>query len=241
MDAYGFLDTLAGAAQITPERGSADRPTKFARIDPAYDPSLYPATLPRVTFDGESTLSEVRYAVIGSYWPYPGERVFMVPGGNSYVIMGALPNAVTKPGRDRITGSIINVEAEQTVLSVPFTFKAGWAYAVRLRGQVYGTAGVQAHFRLRKGSPAGADWGEYGRVPVTGPNIGQSNIATGEVVLLRTASTDLTATIALTLARNGGSAGNVVNFLATNASPAYIMVVPIGPAVMYQGFGVEVS
>lgn len=246
MDAYGFLDTLAGAAQITPERGSADRPTKFARIDPAYDPSLFPATLPRVIFDGESTLSEVRYVVIGSYWPYPGERVFLVPGGNSYVIVGALPNAVAKPGRDRVTATIENIDAERVILSVPHTFKGGWAYEVTIRGQVYGTAGVQAHFRLRKWQSSGSpstwtDWGEYGRVAVYGPNISNSAQVGGDVTLLRTAATDLTATVALTCARNSGASGSLVNVFASTASPAYMIVKPLGPAVLYQGFGVEVS
>lgn len=236
MEALDFLDSIQG-----PPRGSADRPAKFAVIDPAYDPTTYPATLPRVTFDGETTMTVRRFAVIGSYWPYPGERVFMEPGGTGYVIMGALPSSVTMPGRDRITATITDIGAEQVVLSVPFTFKGGWAYEVKVRGQVYGTAGLQGHFRLRKTSAAGADWGEYGRVPCSGNLPGQANMVNGSIFLLRTASTSLTATVTLTCARNSGAASDTVNFLATLASPAYMMIVPIGPAVMFAGFGVDVT
>lgn len=236
MEALDFLDSVQG-----PPRGSADRPPRFAVIDPAYDPTLYPGTLPRVTFDGETTMTVRRFAVIGSYWPYPGERVFMIPGGTGYVIVGALPSSVTMPGRARITADETNINAERVLMSTAFTFKAGWAYEVRIRGQVYGAPGLQAHFRLRKTNAAGADWGEYGRVPTSGTGVGQSNMANGSIFLLRTASTDLTATVALTCARNSGASTDVVNVFASAASPAYMMIVPVGPAVMFAGFGVAVA
>lgn len=85
MQAYEFLTTLAGVPR---DFGSADRPVKHAVVDPAYVASSYPGTLPRVTFDGESTLSAKGYASL--YAPKPGDRVVMLPAGNTYVIVGAI-------------------------------------------------------------------------------------------------------------------------------------------------------
>lgn len=87
--AQDFLDLLSGHA----ERGrtsSADRPNRLAKVDPAYVAGSFPGTLPRVTFEGESTLTVKGYNVAGSYAPQPGDRVLLVPVGNTYVILGKL-------------------------------------------------------------------------------------------------------------------------------------------------------
>lgn len=82
MEAYSFLETLAGVAR----HSVPDRAVKFATIDPAYDPASYPGTLPKVTFDGESALTVKRYA--STYAPAPGDRVVMIPAGTTYLIVG---------------------------------------------------------------------------------------------------------------------------------------------------------
>lgn len=70
--------------------GSADRPTRLAVVDPAYDPFVNwpdPAPLPRVRFEGEATLSTKTYAVANGYIPMPGDRCLMVPVGSTYQIL----------------------------------------------------------------------------------------------------------------------------------------------------------
>lgn len=81
MDARSFLETLTGAARTEP-----DRPVRLAVVDPAYVASSYPATLPKVTFEGETTLSVRTYACL--YSPAPGDRVVMLPTGTTYAIIG---------------------------------------------------------------------------------------------------------------------------------------------------------
>ena len=90
-DPIAFLDAVAGYAREENRGGSADRPIRLATIDPAYDASTYPATLPKVTFDGESTLSGKRYTVLTpGYLPRASDRVILLPVGNTYVIIGSV-------------------------------------------------------------------------------------------------------------------------------------------------------
>lgn len=97
MDPLGFLQTVSGHVRRE-QVMSQDRPIRLATIDPAYDPTDFPGTLPLVTFDGESTLSGKRYPVYSpGYVPSPGDRVVMLPVGNTYIIIGALDAALT-PG-----------------------------------------------------------------------------------------------------------------------------------------------
>lgn len=92
LDALTFLETVAGYDQLITkgEQGAAAAPVRLAVIDPAYVLYSYPGTLPKVTFEGEDTLTEKRYAVVGDYAPYPGDRVIMLPVGHTYVIVGTL-------------------------------------------------------------------------------------------------------------------------------------------------------
>jgi hypothetical protein len=94
---------------------------KLGVIDPAYSSSSYPGTLPKVTFDGESTLSGKRYTVIGSYLPTPGDRVALLPVGNTYVIIGAIDTDAAL----RVGGALA-VEGELTVGSGADFDTGGW-------------------------------------------------------------------------------------------------------------------
>jgi hypothetical protein len=90
--AVSFLDAVTGHLD-NGRTSSADRPIRLAVVDPAYDPfAAYPAATPpaRVTFDGESTLSGKAYAVAQGFIPRPGQRVWMVPVGTTYLISGAV-------------------------------------------------------------------------------------------------------------------------------------------------------
>lgn len=94
-----FLDAVTGHV----DRGrtsSADRPIRLATVDPAYDPFFdYPAAIPaaRVTFEGETTLSAKAYAVAGGFVPRAGQRVYLLPQGNGYLIAGSV-NTQTPQG-----------------------------------------------------------------------------------------------------------------------------------------------
>lgn len=90
--AYTFLESVAGYSQdiVKGAQGSAAMPMRLAVVDPAYVASSFPGTLPKVTFEGEDTLSDKRYPVVGNYWPWASDRVVMLPVGSTYVILGGL-------------------------------------------------------------------------------------------------------------------------------------------------------
>jgi hypothetical protein len=84
-----ILASMSGFQQGN--NGSADKPIKQATIDPAFVPaSFLTGTLPKVTFEGESTLSTKFYPVASPYWPHPNDRVWMVPIGTTYLIAGSI-------------------------------------------------------------------------------------------------------------------------------------------------------
>lgn len=112
MDAASFLSTIQGVAQANLPPG-----TKLATIDPAYTVGgSYPSSpdLPKVTFDGESTLSVKRYPVANGYVPVAGQRVLMIPAGRTYVIVGPITNTapVLNSGTSILssTGSAIGID-----------------------------------------------------------------------------------------------------------------------------------
>lgn len=100
MEAFSFLETVAGAARLG-QATSADRPVRLAVVDPAYDPfaSPYPngaTASARVTFEGESTLSGKAYPVAAGFVPRAGQRVYLIPQGNGYIVAGAVSVQVTQ-------------------------------------------------------------------------------------------------------------------------------------------------
>lgn len=94
-----FLDAVAGHIE-SGRTSSADRPIRMAEVDPDYYPfDSHPSPPPpaRVTFDGEDTLSGKAYALAQGFIPHAGQRVWLVPIGNTYLITGAV-NAQTPQG-----------------------------------------------------------------------------------------------------------------------------------------------
>ena len=85
---------------------NASQPIKLAVVDPTYTASTYPGTLPKVTFDGESSLSTKRYPAMSPYLPVASDRVVMLPIGGTYLIAGALDtDASVRVGGDlSVTG-----------------------------------------------------------------------------------------------------------------------------------------
>lgn len=90
--ALTFLESVGGYSQHIAKGslGSAAQPILLAVIDPAYVATSYPTTLPKVTFEGEETLSDKRYPVVGHYTPVASDRVVMLPVGATFVILGSL-------------------------------------------------------------------------------------------------------------------------------------------------------
>lgn len=130
---------------------------------------------------------------------------------------------------------VTTVEAViQTVTN--YVFKAGVAYRVTMfQPMLSDVAGRLAAFRLRKTNLAGADWGEYFRWEAKG---NETMHASGERFLIRSASTDLTATVVLCAFADAGNVtmrGNIVG------SPRYLLIEPCGLAAEYAGLGIDVT
>lgn len=175
-DPIAFLDAVAGYAAERNNGGSADRAIKLAVIDPAYVASTFPATLPKVTFYGESTLSGKRYPVMSGYLPRPSDKVIMLPAGNTYVILGSLDaDTVGFHGdgyyqsdafmwedynntNDTFTGTSY---AAQTQCGTDFVAPQSGAVIIEITGligQNGATLGQSAHlsFEVRTGSTVGS-------------------------------------------------------------------------------------
>jgi hypothetical protein len=94
-----FLDAVAGYTRGTTD-SSADKPIRLAVIDPAYQAfgGFYPGSVnpAQVTFEGETTLSGKSYPVASGFMPQAGNRVYMVPIGNTYLITGNVTNAAAQ-------------------------------------------------------------------------------------------------------------------------------------------------
>lgn len=80
-----LLRDITAFVKATKEPSSADRPVRLAVVD-----ATYMTGWPKVTFEGESTLSGKQYPHVDSYSPAPGDRVVLVPVGTTYLIVGAV-------------------------------------------------------------------------------------------------------------------------------------------------------
>jgi hypothetical protein len=91
LDALDLLQAVSGFARSSDPAQS--KINKLATIDPAYADDQYPTALPKVTFEGETSMSARTYPVVSPYWPRRGDRVWMVPVGKGWVIGGAVNEA----------------------------------------------------------------------------------------------------------------------------------------------------
>lgn len=105
----GLLQDLAAFVTATKDPSSADRPVRLATVD-----SAYASGWPKVTFDGESTLSQKAYPHLDCYVPARGDRVVLVPVGTTYLIIGA----VSSTGAGLPAGAIVEFGAA--------TVPSGW-------------------------------------------------------------------------------------------------------------------
>lgn len=88
-----FLETVSGL-QVGRKESSADKPYLIAVVDPAYNG----VGDPKVTFEGETTMSGKTYPYISTIYPRPSDRVILAPVGTSYVIIGSLGTAANLNG-----------------------------------------------------------------------------------------------------------------------------------------------
>jgi hypothetical protein len=60
-----------------------DSPFRLGTVDPGYASGR-----PKVTFDGETTLSVKTYPYLSSYTPIAGHRVLLAAMGSTWVVLG---------------------------------------------------------------------------------------------------------------------------------------------------------
>jgi hypothetical protein len=89
-----ILEAMSGyaAKAIAGQQGSAARPARLATISVSYTSGN-----PQVTFDGEDSMSGKGYPVLSTYNPTAGDRVLMLPVGNTYVVVGAIQSDPVSP------------------------------------------------------------------------------------------------------------------------------------------------
>jgi hypothetical protein len=88
VDARDILDAVAGYTKSNNTKSSADKPVRIGTIEP-----YYVSGLPHVQFDGDSVPSQKGFAWAASYYPTAGDRVYLIPVGQSYIIGGKVETA----------------------------------------------------------------------------------------------------------------------------------------------------
>lgn len=218
-------DEQDGASNLTMRVGTVDALNSDGTVD---------VIISGLVFPGIRKLS-------GAIFPV-GAQVQIISYRGSLLIIGSVATSLAPSfpsGAVSTATATESVTSEEIISTISnFVFRAGWAYAAWCRCAVYAdAAGRLAHFRLRKTNLSGADFGEYGRMECVGTGAGQGIQVNAMIPLLRSATTDLTATVVLTAAASAGT----INVWAGTGSPRYLMITPLGPASQYAGSGVEVS
>lgn len=149
MDALSFLQSVSGYSQAQGSNQSANQPILLGTVDAAY---TGPPNLPRITFDGESTLSGKTYPFVATYTPVPGDRVALAPVGTTYLILG--PVAATSAAV-AVRGGSLTITGNATV---------GGTLAVTGNATLGGTLAVTGTATIG-GQPFVAN--EAGSIPVT--------------------------------------------------------------------------
>jgi len=161
VDAKSILDAFMVWQAPTITKNS-----KFATVDPAWDG----VSDPKVTFDGESLLTQKGYKYLVK--PTAGTRVVMEPIGNSWVISGPLTGSTAAPRCVHAwTASAVAFSGSKTVgphevcrVDVP---DPGWPYRLYCIGEAIWTHSTLGGWYLRAwldvmktGAPA-SHWGPF--------------------------------------------------------------------------------
>lgn len=208
--AHNFLRTVA---KFTQEAGAASAANKSARlglIDYEYDPTDFLGGInPRVIFDGETLVSQKRYAVMPPFYPLPGQRVCLIPVGTTYLIIGSVDVVPQDPKVDMFT--------------VTDTWeKPAGARMVRVQVQAGGGAGGGAPTTAAGQTSAGGGGagGSYGETWYSANALDASytvTVGTGGVgVALTTGGSGTSSSFGSLVTATGGNGGGVTTAGTTN-------------------------
>lgn len=149
-----FLAMMKGLS--TPAAPGAQ--VKLGTIDAAYAGGN-----PKVTFDGESTLSGRGYAFLDTYLPIPGDRVALIQVGSTWLIVGSVDSSNQYPpialvGRTYNTSSVVigATSTETQTDSLTVNLVSGRLYEVTWTGNYTSTVADDTMlWRIREDSSSG--------------------------------------------------------------------------------------
>lgn len=208
---HDFLRAIAGFAEANASPSSSNKPVKLGRVDYEYNPEDFLGGVnPRILFDGESSMSEKRYAVMPPYYPLPGMRVCLIPVGTTYLIIGAVENVPQDP--------------EVQIFTATDTWeKPAGARTIRVQCQGGGGAGGGAASTSSQASVgAGAAGGAYGESWISANVVGSSETVTvgagGAGASGATGGNGGTSSFGSHVSATGGNGGGVLAAGTTNSA-----------------------
>lgn len=208
--AHNFLRTVA---KFTEEAGAAKASNKSARlglIDYEYDPTDFLGGInPRIIFDGETLVSQKRYAVMPPYYPIPGQRVCLIPVGTTYLIIGSV--------------DVVPQDPKVDIFTVTDTWeKPAGARMVRVQVQAGGGAGGGAPTTAAGQTAVGGGGagGAYGETWFSANTLDASYTVTvgtgGAGVALTTGGSGTSSSFGSLVTASGGNGGGVTAAGTTN-------------------------
>jgi hypothetical protein len=135
--------TLGGGSGITKD-------SRLATVDPAFTGTGNP----KVTFDGETTMSQKAYPYVGNV-PGGGDRVVMEPIGDTWYILGALGGSTGFYRDIKLFSGGPPADVED-ITANPFTAHTivlpdpGWPYQIM--------AGAAGYWQAQSTSPTATQW-----------------------------------------------------------------------------------
>jgi hypothetical protein len=172
-----------------------------------------------LTYVAPTFLDGVAYAA--SYWQALADEVARM----SPVVSATIPQVAFSTSPSSAIGTTITAVLTLTNC----VFSAGRAYSVENIGGCFADVqGRYADFAVFKTSTAGTQYGAFYRTPQVGNNGKQTNCY-GKLYLRRSASTDLTTTIVLTVVADAGT----VTHDAASTRPRALVVTDVGPASVF--------
>lgn len=208
--AHNFLRTVA---KFTEEAGAAKASNKSARlglIDYEYDPTDFLGGInPRIIFDGETLVSQKRYAVMPPYYPIPGQRVCLIPVGTTYLIIGSV--------------DVVPQDPKVDIFTVTDTWeKPAGARMVRVQVQAGGGAGggVVASPASDVCAGGGGAGGAYGETWFSANTLDASytvTVGTGGTGGTGTGGNGTTSSFGSLVSASGGPGGGTTGTAASNA------------------------
>jgi len=207
---HEFLRSIAAYSEANAPSTSANRPIKMGRVDYEYNPADFlGGVMPRVLFDGESTVSQKRYQVMSGYFPLPGARVVLVPVGTTYLIIGSVDPIPQDP--------VVQHFTESDTWEKP----AG-ARLLRVQVQAGGGAGggVPATTTTQVAAGGGGAGGGYGESWISANSVTSSvdvTVGLGGTGTTSTGGSGTTSSFGAYVSASGGPGGGSTGAVASNA------------------------